>query len=119
MARAAKSSSKPGRRPIFSMFFLFCWFVAPFLLFSIAKGKLPTYMLPLMAPLAVMIAKYGVDCVRKHRMKALQANGILNLTFGAVAVAGAGRGCGAGENVVDLCPALHVGGDGLGKPAVG
>ncbi|MBT0347833.1 phospholipid carrier-dependent glycosyltransferase [Morganella morganii subsp. morganii] len=45
-------------------------------------------MLPLMAPLAVMIAKYGVDCVRKHRMKALQANGILNLTFGAVAVAG-------------------------------
>lgn len=70
------------------MFFLFCWFVAPFLLFSIAKGKLPTYMLPLMAPLAVMIAKYGVDCVRKHRMKALQANGILNLTFGAVAVAG-------------------------------
>ena len=29
---------------------------------GIAKGKLPTYMLPLMAPLAVMIAKYGVDC---------------------------------------------------------
>ena len=35
--------------------------------------------------------------------------------FGAVAVAGAGRGRGAGENVVDLGPALHVGGDGLRK----
>ena len=36
--------------------FLVCWFVMPFLFFSASSGKLPTYILPVMAPLAAFIA---------------------------------------------------------------
>ena len=32
------------------------WFLVPFIFFSISRGKLPTYVLPCMAPLAVMLA---------------------------------------------------------------
>ncbi|ATG17730.1 MULTISPECIES: lipid IV(A) 4-amino-4-deoxy-L-arabinosyltransferase [Providencia] len=68
------------------MFFLLCWFVVPVIFFSISRGKLPTYMLPFMGPLALLMAKYGVDCVRNGTMKALKANGIINIVLGIAAV---------------------------------
>ena len=33
-----------------------CWFLFPFLLFSASRGKLPTYILPCFAPLALLIS---------------------------------------------------------------
>ncbi|MQL46945.1 lipid IV(A) 4-amino-4-deoxy-L-arabinosyltransferase [Photorhabdus khanii] len=68
------------------MFFLLCWFAVPLLFFSIAKGKLPTYILPCMAPLAMMMAKFGVDCVKNGKMKLLKINGIVNVFIGLLAV---------------------------------
>ncbi|MCA6219504.1 lipid IV(A) 4-amino-4-deoxy-L-arabinosyltransferase [Photorhabdus antumapuensis] len=68
------------------MFFLLCWFVVPLLFFSIAKGKLPTYILPCMAPLAMMMAKFGVDCVKNGKMKLLKINGMVNVFLGLLAV---------------------------------
>ncbi|MDX7999413.1 lipid IV(A) 4-amino-4-deoxy-L-arabinosyltransferase [Xenorhabdus sp. Reich] len=68
------------------MFFLFCWFVVPLVFFSIAKGKLPTYVLPFIGPLAVMMAKYSVDCVKNGNMKALKMNGLVNVSFGLIAI---------------------------------
>ncbi len=68
------------------MFFILCWFVVPFIFFSISKGKLPTYMLPFMAPLALMMAKFGVDCVRNGNMNPLKMNGIINVCVGVAAV---------------------------------
>ncbi|SFU33478.1 4-amino-4-deoxy-L-arabinose transferase [Xenorhabdus koppenhoeferi] len=68
------------------MFFLFCWFVVPLIFFSIAKGKLPTYVLPFIGPLAVMMAKYSVDCVKNGKMKALKINGLVNIFFGLLAI---------------------------------
>lgn len=58
----------------------------PVIFFSISRGKLPTYMLPFMAPLALLMAKYGVDCVRSGKMKALKANGMINVAIGVLAV---------------------------------
>ncbi|MDC9595486.1 lipid IV(A) 4-amino-4-deoxy-L-arabinosyltransferase [Xenorhabdus sp. XENO-2] len=68
------------------MFFLFCWFVVPFVFFSIAKGKLPTYILPFIGPLALMMAKYSVDCIKNGKMKALRINGLVNVFIGLLAI---------------------------------
>ncbi|MDE9557484.1 lipid IV(A) 4-amino-4-deoxy-L-arabinosyltransferase [Xenorhabdus bovienii] len=68
------------------MFFLLCWFIIPFIFFSIAKGKLPTYVLPFIGPLALMMAKYSIDCVSNGNMKALKMNGLVNVLFGIIAI---------------------------------
>lgn len=52
-------------------FFLYqvCCFVLPFILLSIAKGKLPTYIMPLMMPLAIMIGCGLTELIQeKHRV---------------------------------------------------
>ncbi|MDR1488941.1 MAG: phospholipid carrier-dependent glycosyltransferase, partial [Desulfovibrio sp.] len=47
-----------GRRKDPGLFFLASWALMPLLLFSVAAGKLPTYLLPCMAPLALLFAFY-------------------------------------------------------------
>jgi 4-amino-4-deoxy-L-arabinose transferase len=48
-----------GRRTDPGLFFLASWSLMPLLLFSAAAGKLPTYILPCMAPLALLFAYYA------------------------------------------------------------
>ncbi|CNI98376.1 lipid IV(A) 4-amino-4-deoxy-L-arabinosyltransferase [Yersinia aldovae] len=66
------------------LFFLLSWVLMPLLFFSVAKGKLPTYILPCMAPLSLLMAAYATDCANNMRMRALKINGWINLAFGAV-----------------------------------
>ncbi|CFQ38521.1 lipid IV(A) 4-amino-4-deoxy-L-arabinosyltransferase [Yersinia aleksiciae] len=77
------------------LFFLLSWVLMPLLFFSVAKGKLPTYILPCMAPLSLLMAAYATDCANNVRMRALKINGVINFVFGlasalAVLVIGAG-----------------------------
>lgn len=66
------------------LFFLLSWVLMPLIFFSVAKGKLPTYILPCMAPLSLLMAAYATDCANNMRMRALKINGAINLIFGLV-----------------------------------
>lgn len=61
--------------------YLFGWVVMPLIFFSLTRGKLPTYLLPCFAPLAILMA---VSAQRHISKRSLRLNGIINLIFGVV-----------------------------------
>jgi 4-amino-4-deoxy-L-arabinose transferase len=68
------------------LFFLLSWVMMPLIFFSIAKGKLPTYILPCMAPLALLMAAYAEDCAGQLRPRVFKVNAVLNGLFGLIGI---------------------------------
>ncbi len=66
------------------LFFLLSWVLMPLIFFSVAKGKLLTYILPCMAPLSLLMAAYATDCVKGMRPQMLKINGVINLILGLI-----------------------------------
>ncbi|MCR3755986.1 MAG: lipid IVA 4-amino-4-deoxy-L-arabinosyltransferase [Sodalis sp. Psp] len=66
---------------------LLCWVVMPLLFFSLAKGKLLTYILPCMAPMALLLTAYGQECSNALRSKVFAANAGVNIAFALCAIA--------------------------------
>ncbi len=63
--------------------YLLAWVVLPVAFFSIAKGKLPTYILPCFAPLAMLTAAGAIDRLNDPDSgPAFRINGLINLLFG-------------------------------------
>jgi len=65
--------------------YLLSWAVIPLVFFSIAKGKLPTYILPCFAPLALLMADYAWRKVGENT-RVFKVNAWINILFGAICV---------------------------------
>ncbi len=64
--------------------FLLCWAIIPLVFFSIAKGKLPTYVLPCFAPLAILLGYGFTELIEQQQWRAIRINAWLNLAFGGL-----------------------------------
>ncbi|WNU99074.1 lipid IV(A) 4-amino-4-deoxy-L-arabinosyltransferase [Enterobacter sp. DTU_2021_1002640_1_SI_PRY_ASU_LCPMC_013] len=72
-----KKASEPA------LFYLLGWVVMPLIFFSIAKGKLLTYILPCFAPLALLMAHAALHLQAVHS-KIFKANAWINIVFGVI-----------------------------------
>ncbi|MGH8387013.1 MAG: lipid IV(A) 4-amino-4-deoxy-L-arabinosyltransferase [Pseudomonas sp.] len=64
--------------------FLLLWLVMPLMFFSLSKGKLPSYILPCLLPLALLIGHALADRLRLAQGRALGINCLLNLALGLI-----------------------------------
>lgn len=62
--------------------FLLLWLLMPLLFFSLSNGKLPSYILPCLFPLALLMGNALADRLRLEQGRALGLNGLLNLLLG-------------------------------------
>ncbi|MFJ3366759.1 lipid IV(A) 4-amino-4-deoxy-L-arabinosyltransferase [Pseudomonas sp. NPDC086251] len=62
--------------------FLLLWLLMPLLFFSLSNGKLPSYILPCLLPLALLLGHALADRLQREQGRALGINGLLNLVLG-------------------------------------
>ncbi|AUG10973.1 lipid IV(A) 4-amino-4-deoxy-L-arabinosyltransferase [Pseudomonas sp. S09G 359] len=68
--------------------FLALWLLLPLGLFSLSKGKLPTYIMPCLLPLALLMGHNLIDQLSQVKARALWLNGLLNVAIGMAAMIG-------------------------------
>jgi len=69
-----------------SIGFLLLWMLLPLAFFSLSKGKLPTYIMPCLLPLALLMANTLIDLVTQARGRAIRINGLLNAAIATIAL---------------------------------
>ena len=78
-------SSRPGKpAPSPKWSFCCCGCCCRWLFFSLSNGKLPTYILPCLLPMALLLGNALADRLRLEQGRALSINGLLNLLLGVV-----------------------------------
>ena len=69
-----------------SVVFILLWLLLPLGLFSLSKGKLPTYIMPCMLPLALLLGHAMMQRVEQAKTGALRVNGLVNLLVDGAAL---------------------------------
>lgn len=66
--------------------FLLLWLVLPLAFFSLCRGKLPTYIMPCLLPLALLMGHTLIERLNQARGRILRINGLLNVGIALVAL---------------------------------
>ncbi|PSL92544.1 lipid IV(A) 4-amino-4-deoxy-L-arabinosyltransferase [Pseudomonas sp. R9.37] len=67
--------------------FLALWLLLPLVFFSLSNGKLPTYIMPCLLPLALLMGHALIDLINRGQTRSLRINGLLNFVIGLGAMA--------------------------------
>lgn len=70
------------RRP--EIGFLLLWLLVPLAFLSVSNGKLPTYILPCLLPVALLMADGLIERLKQGQLTALRVNGWLNAAAGLI-----------------------------------
>ncbi|MFL1481221.1 lipid IV(A) 4-amino-4-deoxy-L-arabinosyltransferase [Pseudomonas grimontii] len=68
--------------------FLALWLLLPLGLFSLSNGKLPTYIMPCLLPLALLMGHTLSELLSQGRTRTLRLNGLFNFVIGMAAMIG-------------------------------
>ncbi|BDB20637.1 undecaprenyl phosphate-alpha-4-amino-4-deoxy-L-arabinose arabinosyl transferase [Pseudomonas sp. CYM-20-01] len=68
--------------------FLALWLLLPLGLFSLSRGKLPTYIMPCLLPLALLMGHTMIDLVKQGKARTICLNGLFNFVIGMAAMIG-------------------------------
>jgi len=66
--------------------FLALWLLLPLGFFSLSNGKLPTYIMPCLLPLALLMGHTLIDLINRHKARSICLNGLLNFVIGLAAM---------------------------------
>ena len=66
--------------------FLALWMLLPLFFFSLSNGKLPTYIMPCLLPLALLMGHALAELLQQGKSRAICINGLLNFAIGMVAM---------------------------------
>ncbi|WP_350577388.1 lipid IV(A) 4-amino-4-deoxy-L-arabinosyltransferase [Pseudomonas sp. HY2-MNA-CIBAN-0224] len=68
--------------------FLLLWLLLPLAMFSLSKGKLPTYILPCLLPLALLMGHALMSWIDQGRSTVIRLNGLLNALLAVAGLTG-------------------------------
>ncbi|MBV4473553.1 lipid IV(A) 4-amino-4-deoxy-L-arabinosyltransferase [Pseudomonas botevensis] len=68
--------------------FLALWFLLPLVFFSVSSGKLPTYIMPCLLPIALLMAHTLVNWLERADTRILRLNGAINTLLASAALVG-------------------------------
>ncbi|WP_350615699.1 lipid IV(A) 4-amino-4-deoxy-L-arabinosyltransferase [Pseudomonas sp. HY7a-MNA-CIBAN-0227] len=68
--------------------FLALWLLLPLGFFSLSNGKLATYIMPCLLPLALLMGHTLMDLLARSKRRAICLNGLLNFAIGMTAMVG-------------------------------
>ncbi|MDD4872293.1 MAG: phospholipid carrier-dependent glycosyltransferase [Kiritimatiellae bacterium] len=66
--------------------FVLCWIIFPFIMLSVSKGKLATYILPLYPPMAIAISLGLVSYLKRNSVPAFKKGAIISTFFGLIII---------------------------------
>jgi 4-amino-4-deoxy-L-arabinose transferase len=72
------------RQPVIG--FLLLWMLLPLAFFSLSSGKLPTYIMPCLLPLALLMGHAVMELRNQGRGRAIRINGVLNVVIATCAL---------------------------------